>query len=125
MRRRWQKNVTDAAAVRSSDSDESARSAAQSDRWLVIAMASTRAAKLHCARLHRQSDRRAEGSRFRKVMEAQLTAKFGGWAPLIALQLEYSLLERTIEGELIPLALEQGLGMTPWSPLKSHSNQEF
>jgi aryl-alcohol dehydrogenase-like predicted oxidoreductase len=58
-------------------------------------------------------------------MEAQLTAKFGGWAPLIALQLEYSLLERTIEGELIPLALEQGLGMTPWSPLKSHSNQEF
>jgi aryl-alcohol dehydrogenase-like predicted oxidoreductase len=33
--------------------------------------------------------------------------------------LEYSLLERTIEGELIPAALEFGLGITPWSPLKS------
>jgi aryl-alcohol dehydrogenase-like predicted oxidoreductase len=52
-------------------------------------------------------------------MEAQMIAKFRGWSPLIALQLEYSLLERTIEGELIPLALEQGLGVTPWSPLKS------
>jgi aryl-alcohol dehydrogenase-like predicted oxidoreductase len=41
-----------------------------------------------------------------------------GWAPLIALQLEYSLLERTIEGELVPLALEHGLGITPWGPLK-------
>jgi aryl-alcohol dehydrogenase-like predicted oxidoreductase len=54
-----------------------------------------------------------------KVMEAQMTAKFRGWSPLIALQLEYSLLERTIEGELIPLAREHGLGVTPWSPLKS------
>ncbi len=54
-----------------------------------------------------------------KAMEAQMIAKFRGWAPLIALQLEYSLLERTIEGELIPMALEQGLGVTPWSPLKS------
>lgn len=54
-----------------------------------------------------------------KVMEAQMLAKFRGWAPLIALQLEYSLLERTIEGELIPMALEQGLGVTPWSPLKA------
>ncbi|MGH8143315.1 MAG: aldo/keto reductase [Steroidobacteraceae bacterium] len=54
-----------------------------------------------------------------KVMEAQMLAKFRGWSPLIALQLEYSLLERTIEGELIPLALEHGLGVTPWSPLKS------
>jgi aryl-alcohol dehydrogenase-like predicted oxidoreductase len=54
-----------------------------------------------------------------KAMEAQMIAKFRGWAPLIALQLEYSLLERTIEGELVPMALEHGLGVTPWSPLKS------
>ncbi|HEX4051601.1 MAG TPA: aldo/keto reductase [Steroidobacteraceae bacterium] len=54
-----------------------------------------------------------------KVMEAQMTARFRGWSPLIALQLEYSLLERTIEGELVPLALAHGLGITPWSPLKS------
>jgi aryl-alcohol dehydrogenase-like predicted oxidoreductase len=53
-----------------------------------------------------------------KVAQAQTTAVLKGWTPLIALQLEYSLLERTIEGELIPAALELGLGVTPWSPLK-------
>ncbi|MDD5705947.1 MAG: aldo/keto reductase [Kiritimatiellae bacterium] len=53
-----------------------------------------------------------------KVAEAQTMAHFRGWSPLIALQIEYSLLERTVEGELIPMALELGLGVTPWSPLK-------
>ncbi|PTL79737.1 aldo/keto reductase [Vitiosangium sp. GDMCC 1.1324] len=54
-----------------------------------------------------------------KVAQAQLTAQFRGWTPLVALQIEYSLLERTVEGELIPMAQELGLGVTPWSPLKS------
>jgi aryl-alcohol dehydrogenase-like predicted oxidoreductase len=54
-----------------------------------------------------------------KVAEAQLLARFKNLAPLIALQIEYSLLERTVEGELIPMAREMGLGVTPWSPLKS------
>src|SRR5258706_16405222 len=54
-----------------------------------------------------------------KVGQAQTIARFRGWAPLVALQIEYSLLERTVEGEPIPMALEMGLGVTPWSPLKS------
>ena len=54
-----------------------------------------------------------------KVAEAQVTAKFRSWNPLIALQVEYSLLERTVEGDLIPMARELGLGVTPWSPLRS------
>jgi aryl-alcohol dehydrogenase-like predicted oxidoreductase len=54
-----------------------------------------------------------------KVAQAQTIAGFRGWAPLVALQIEYSLLERTVEGELMPMALEMGLGVTPWSPLKS------
>jgi aryl-alcohol dehydrogenase-like predicted oxidoreductase len=54
-----------------------------------------------------------------KVTQAHVTAKMRGWTPLIALQLEYSMLERTIEGELIPAAAELGLGITPWSPLMS------
>jgi aryl-alcohol dehydrogenase-like predicted oxidoreductase len=54
-----------------------------------------------------------------KVAQAQTTALFRGWAPLVALQIEYSLLERTVEGELVPMAQELGLGITPWSPLKS------
>jgi aryl-alcohol dehydrogenase-like predicted oxidoreductase len=54
-----------------------------------------------------------------KLAQAQTTAILKGWTPLVALQLEYSLLERTIEGELIPAALEMGMGVTPWSPLRS------
>ena len=53
-----------------------------------------------------------------KVAQAQVIAHFRGWAPLIALQTEYSLLQRTGEGELIPMAQELGLGVLPWSPLK-------
>jgi aryl-alcohol dehydrogenase-like predicted oxidoreductase len=54
-----------------------------------------------------------------KCAQAQVTAHLRGWAPLIALQIEYSLLQRTVEGELVPMARELGLGITPWSPLKS------
>jgi aryl-alcohol dehydrogenase-like predicted oxidoreductase len=54
-----------------------------------------------------------------KCAEAQTIATFRGLAPLIAIQIEYSLLERTVEGELVPMARELGLGITPWSPLKS------
>ena len=52
-----------------------------------------------------------------KCAQAQTIAMFRGWSPLIALQIEYSLLERTVEAELIPMARELGLGVTPWSPL--------
>jgi aryl-alcohol dehydrogenase-like predicted oxidoreductase len=50
--------------------------------------------------------------------EAATLARLRGWAPIIALQLEYSLLERTSEGELIPMAQAMGMGVLPWSPLK-------
>jgi aryl-alcohol dehydrogenase-like predicted oxidoreductase len=36
--------------------------------------------------------------------QPQTTALLRGWTPLIALQVEYSLLARTVEGELAPLA---------------------
>ncbi len=54
-----------------------------------------------------------------KVAEAQTLARFRDYAPLIALQIEYSLLQRTVEGELTPMAEALGLGVTPWGPLKS------
>jgi aryl-alcohol dehydrogenase-like predicted oxidoreductase len=54
-----------------------------------------------------------------KVAEAQTLARTRGFTPFVALQIEYSLLERTVEGELVPMAREMGLGITPWSPLKS------
>ena len=39
-------------------------------------------------------------------------------SPLIALQIEYSLAQRTVEAELVPMARYLGLGITPWSPLR-------
>lgn len=54
-----------------------------------------------------------------KVVEAQLKASMANRTPLIALQLEYSLLEREIEAALVPMAEEFGLGIAVWSPLKS------
>jgi aryl-alcohol dehydrogenase-like predicted oxidoreductase len=54
-----------------------------------------------------------------KIAEANVTARFRGWSSFIGLQIEYSLLERSVEQELMPMALELGLGVTPWSPLKS------
>lgn len=54
-----------------------------------------------------------------KVAEAQITARLRGWAPFVGLQIEYSLLERSVEQELVPMALALGLGITPWSPLKN------
>ncbi len=39
--------------------------------------------------------------------------------PLVGLQIEYSLAQRSVEAELIPMAEHFGLGVTPWSPLKS------
>jgi aryl-alcohol dehydrogenase-like predicted oxidoreductase len=53
-----------------------------------------------------------------KVAQAQTMALLRGWTPLIAIQIEYSLLQRTVEGELIPMARELGLGVAPWGPLK-------
>jgi aryl-alcohol dehydrogenase-like predicted oxidoreductase len=48
---------------------------------------------------------------------AQTLAQFAHSEPAIALQLEYSLVERNIEREHIPAAREFGMGICPWSPL--------
>ncbi|WP_141681302.1 aldo/keto reductase [Mycobacterium malmoense] len=53
-----------------------------------------------------------------KIAQANLIARFRGWSSFVGLQVEYSLLERSIEQELVPMAAEFGLGITPWSPLK-------
>ena len=54
-----------------------------------------------------------------KCAQAQYEAIFKNWTQAIALQIEYSLAERTVENELMPMARELGMGVTPWSPLKS------
>jgi aryl-alcohol dehydrogenase-like predicted oxidoreductase len=53
------------------------------------------------------------------LSRAQTIAELRGRARVAALQLEYSLVERNIEREHIPAALELGMGVLPWSPLAS------
>jgi aryl-alcohol dehydrogenase-like predicted oxidoreductase len=53
-----------------------------------------------------------------KATEADLVARFRGWSPVIGMQVEYSLLERTPEGDLLPMAAERGIGVLPWGPLR-------
>lgn len=54
-----------------------------------------------------------------KIAQANVISHFRGWSAFIGMQMEYSLLERSIEQELVPLALEFDIGVTLWSPLKS------
>jgi aryl-alcohol dehydrogenase-like predicted oxidoreductase len=49
---------------------------------------------------------------------AQTIAQFRSWSPVTAMQIEYSLIERTAEGELLPMATELGIGVMPYSPLR-------
>lgn len=50
---------------------------------------------------------------------AQTLAEQEGKERIVALQLEYSLIERNIEREHVPMAAELGMGLCPWSPLAS------
>jgi aryl-alcohol dehydrogenase-like predicted oxidoreductase len=51
------------------------------------------------------------------VAQANTLAQLRGWSPFIGLQIEYSLIERTVERELIPVAKALNVGVTAWSPL--------
>ncbi|CAF0697304.1 aldo/keto reductase [Candidatus Methylacidithermus pantelleriae] len=51
------------------------------------------------------------------VAQANTLASLRGWTPFVALQIEYSLLERTPERELLPMAEALELAVLPWSPL--------
>ena len=53
------------------------------------------------------------------LTRAQTIAEHRGLETISALQLEYSLVERNIEREHIPAAMEMGIGVCSWSPLAS------
>jgi aryl-alcohol dehydrogenase-like predicted oxidoreductase len=48
-----------------------------------------------------------------QISRMQAIADLRGWSPLVALQIEYNLIERTTERELILMANEMGLGVVP------------
>ena len=49
------------------------------------------------------------------VAQANTLAELRGWSPFVALQLRYSLIDRAAERELLPMAREFDLAVTPWS----------
>jgi aryl-alcohol dehydrogenase-like predicted oxidoreductase len=51
------------------------------------------------------------------IAQANTMAQLRGWSPFVGLQIEYSLTERTVERELIPMAKALNIGVTAWSPL--------
>lgn len=51
------------------------------------------------------------------VAQANTLAEWRGWSRFVALQVEYSLLQRTVERELLPMAQAFELAVTPWAPL--------
>ncbi len=51
------------------------------------------------------------------IAKANTLAELRGWSPFIALQVEYSLRQRTPERDLIPMAQHFDIGVTAWSPL--------
>ncbi len=51
------------------------------------------------------------------VAKANMLAELRGWSAFVGLQIEYSLIERTPEHELLPMAKSLGITVTPWSPL--------
>jgi len=60
------------------------------------------------------------------VAQANTLAELRGWTQFIGLQLEYSLIERTVERELIPMAKALNLGVLAFSPLAGGiSNREY
>jgi aryl-alcohol dehydrogenase-like predicted oxidoreductase len=53
------------------------------------------------------------------VAKSNTLAELRGWTRYVGLQIEYSLLERTVERELIPVARDQQMSVLAWSPLRS------
>jgi aryl-alcohol dehydrogenase-like predicted oxidoreductase len=51
------------------------------------------------------------------IAQANTLANLRGWSSFIGLQIEYSLIERSVERELIPMAQALSIGVTAWSPL--------
>jgi aryl-alcohol dehydrogenase-like predicted oxidoreductase len=51
------------------------------------------------------------------IAQANTLAHLRGWSPFVGSQIEYSLIERSVERELIPMARALNIGVTAWSPL--------
>src|SRR4030095_16355918 len=51
------------------------------------------------------------------IAQANTLAELRGWSRFVGMQVEYSLIQRTVERELVPMAKALNLGVLAWSPL--------
>jgi aryl-alcohol dehydrogenase-like predicted oxidoreductase len=51
------------------------------------------------------------------ISRASMLAELRGWTPFIGLQVPYSLIQREVERELLPMAADCDLSVAAWSPL--------
>jgi aryl-alcohol dehydrogenase-like predicted oxidoreductase len=51
------------------------------------------------------------------VSQSNTLANLRGWSPFVGMQVQYSLIERTVERDLLPMAKALDIGITAWSPL--------
>jgi aryl-alcohol dehydrogenase-like predicted oxidoreductase len=65
-------------------------------------------------KIHHLGWSNATGRQLQKIIT---TARLGGFVVPIVFQPQYNLLDRHIEWEVLPCCLDEGLGITPWSPL--------
>ena len=52
-----------------------------------------------------------------QFMKMLATSRANGWTPFVSMQPQYNLVYREEEREMLPLCLDQGVGVIPWSPL--------
>src|SRR6202453_2401466 len=52
-----------------------------------------------------------------QFMKMLAASKANGWTPFVSMQPQYNLVYREEEREMLPLCLDQGVGVIPWSPL--------
>lgn len=52
-----------------------------------------------------------------QLAKLQHTARVHGWTPFVAMEDQYNVLRREEERDMIPMCLDQGVGLTPYSPL--------
>jgi aryl-alcohol dehydrogenase-like predicted oxidoreductase len=53
-----------------------------------------------------------------QLMKALYVSELNGFEKFVSLQPQYSLVERNIEREILPVCREEGPGIIPWSPLR-------
>ncbi len=53
------------------------------------------------------------------IAKCNTIARMRGWTPFVAIQMQYNLIERTIERDLVPMAKEEEMSILAWGPLAS------